>query len=203
MIPIQYTFNYRDVAATLYAALVDDAFYVAMENSVIGDATHRREAMLRYYDYAMWEGHRYGLLYIPAGQPLGASIWSSPLNGRSKQQASDEKQTFLKTHMGEASLTAYLNMTDAMTRQTTTAIPPNSWYLSIVGIAPSFQGQGIGRSLIEPILDRTDALGVSTYLETFTPRNMGFYRRLGYQEAAACKVLETPYWVMVRPPHSA
>ena len=201
--PTQYTFNFRDVAAALYAALVEDAFYIAMEKSVIGDASQRREAMLRYYDYAMQEGHRYGLLFIPGGQSCGASIWSRPVKGRMKRQMADEKQTFLKTHMGEASLAAYLGMTDAMTRQTTAAIPHNSWYLSIVGIAPSSQRQGLGRSLIEPVLERTAALGVCTYLETFTPRNMSFYRRLGYQETAVCRIMQTPYWVMVRHPHSS
>ena len=58
------------------------------------------------------------------------------------------------------------------------------WYLSIIGILPEFQNRGLGAALIEPVLEKTDALGVPTYLETFSTRNQGFYRRLGYRAAA-------------------
>ena len=76
------------------------------------------------------------------------------------------------------------------------------WYLSIVGVLPDYQGRGLGGELIRPVLAQTDAIGVATYLETFTPRNMSFYERLGYREAGSFEepTIGDRYWLMLRPP---
>jgi ribosomal protein S18 acetylase RimI-like enzyme len=59
-------------------------------------------------------------------------------------------------------------------------VAESAWYLSIVAVAPSAQGQGIGGRLIESTLAEADGSDVQCYLETFDPRNFGFYRRLGF-----------------------
>lgn len=199
---MNYTFEYSALSEALYDALTEDAFYIAMENSVSGGPARRREAMLRYYDYAMREARKYGKLHKPNGKAFGVSIWSRPINGMLSKQMAREKKAFLRDHMGDISLVKYAQITGFMAEQTATVVPPDSWYLSIVGIAPLFQGQGLGGRLIQPILDRTDELGHHTYLETFTPRNMRFYRRLGFQESGAFDepVTSARYWVMIRDP---
>lgn len=197
-----YFFKYRALSEALYDALTEDAFYLAMESSVSGRADRRREAMLRYYDYSMREARRYGTLYRPNGNAFGASLWSKPVDEELSKQMADQKKAFLRIHMGDASLAKYAQITGCMAEQTSTVVPPDSWYLSIVGIAPAFQGQGLGGTLIQPVLERTNELGCHTYLESFTPRNMAFYQRLGFQEAAVFDEPGTsaPYWVMVREP---
>jgi ribosomal protein S18 acetylase RimI-like enzyme len=197
-----YCFRYRALSEALYDALTDDAFYMAMVSSVAGGASQRREAMLRYYDYSMREARQYGQLYRPKGQAIGASIWSKPINEELAQQRANQKQAFLKAQLGEASLFEYLQIIEVMAEQTKTVVPPDSWYLSIVGIAPAFQGLGLGSTLIRPILDQVNALGCHTYLETFTPRNMAFYRRLGFQKAGVFDEPRTnaSFWVMIRKP---
>lgn len=81
-------------------------------------------------------------------------------------------------------------------------VPTGSWYLSIVGIAPQFQGQGLGRALVKPILDKADKMRIPSYAETFTPRNRNFYNRLGYQEVGSFiePVIGAEYWIMLREP---
>ena len=197
-----YRFKYRPLSEALYEALTEDAFYIAMENSVAGSPTRRKDAMLRYYDYSLREGRKYGALFAPNGQAVGASIWSKPIENRVSKQMADEKKEFLRDYMGDASLATYAQITACMGRQTATVTPADSWYLSIVGIAPAFQGRGLGATLIRPILKRTDARGCHTYLETFTPRNMRFYRRLGFEEAGGFDEPGTKarYWVMIRKP---
>jgi GNAT superfamily N-acetyltransferase len=199
---MNYDFTYRALSETLYEALVDDAFYVSMENSVAGGPDRRREAMLSYYDFSMREAGKYGHLVAPDGKVFGAAIWSTPLSGSLTRQMAGEKKAFLREQMGDASLDTYARITACMARQTGTVVPPDSWYLSIVGIAPPFQGQGLGGTLIQPTLDRTDRLGIHTYLETFTPKNMPFYERLGFRTAGGFDEPETKtrYWVMVREP---
>ena len=197
-----YPFEFRKLSEALYDALTDDAFYFAMENSVSGGPARRREAMLRYYDYSMREARKYGKLHRPNGDALGVSIWSRPVNGEMSKQIANEKKAFLREQMGDASLAKYAQITGFMAEHTATVVPPDSWYLSIVGISPPFQGQGLGGTLIQPILDRTDELGRHTYLETFTPRNMRFYRRLGFKESGAFDEPGTSarYWAMIREP---
>lgn len=197
-------FQFRALSEMLYDALAEDAFYIAMENSVPGGPVRRREAMLRYYDYSMREGRKYGVLYVPDGQAFGASIWSRPLEDALSRRMADEKKAFLKRHMGDGSLDRYEEITGCMAEQTATVLPPDCWYLSIVGIAPPFQGQGLGDTLLRPVLDRADERGVHTYLETFTPRNMRFYLRMGFRDAGAFDGSGTGarYWVMIRKPFS-
>ena len=202
---MNYTFEYRELSETLYDALIDDAFYITMEGSVTGAPVQRREAMLRYYDFSMKEARKYGQLETPNGKAFGAAIWSRPINPDLVEQMAAEKKAFLFEQMGDASLETYARITAAMAQQTGTVVPPDSWYLSILGIAPVFQGQGLGGTLVRPTLDRTDERGHHTYLETYTPRNIRFYERLGFQEAGSFHEPGTNarYWVMVREPSSA
>lgn len=199
---MNYTFNFRELAEALYDALTEDAFYLSMEQSVSGATKQRREAMFRYYDYSMQEGRKYGDLVVPNGQAFGASIWSRPVNGTLSKRMANEKKAFLRKNMGKISLARYKEITRFMTEQTASVVPPDSWYLSIVGIAPPFQGLGLGETLIRPILDRADQLGVHTYLETFTPRNIRFYERLGFKDAAGFwePTTAAEYRVMIKDP---
>jgi GNAT superfamily N-acetyltransferase len=58
------------------------------------------------------------------------------------------------------------------------------WYLALLGVEPSCQGQGIGGTLIQPILARADADGLPCYLETGTEKNVRFYRKRGFEVLA-------------------
>jgi ribosomal protein S18 acetylase RimI-like enzyme len=55
------------------------------------------------------------------------------------------------------------------------------WYLSVLGVTPLRQRSGVGRSLIEPMLERADADGVRSSLETFKPDNVPYYERFGFE----------------------
>lgn len=102
--------------------------------------------------------------------------------------------------MGTKSLHTYRAIVDSMSAMTGRVVDDSSWYLSIVGLHPSRQGRGLGRLLLAEVLREADACGVATYLETFTPRNMKFYQRIGYESRADFHepVTDARYWVMVR-----
>jgi GNAT superfamily N-acetyltransferase len=53
-------------------------------------------------------------------------------------------------------------------------------YLFLLGVDPSMQGRGVGRTLIGPILERCDRDSLPAYLETATERNIPFYQSLGF-----------------------
>ena len=60
-------------------------------------------------------------------------------------------------------------------------MPEPHWYLWLLGVAPEAQRRGIGRRLLEPILDRADREGVPCYLETQTTGNVAFYAKSGFE----------------------
>ena len=76
------------------------------------------------------------------------------------------------------------------------------WYLWVLGVDPSSQGQGIGGKLIEPVLARSDDEGVPCYLETQLERNVAFYERRGFEIVWQGEVpqRELMLWTMIREP---
>lgn len=199
---MKYHYKYRLLAETLYLALVDDAFYTTMEASVSGDPSATKEALMRYLDYSMVEGENYGELHMLKNHAQGVSIWSKTLPPEKEQDRQSKKKDFLLNQMGEKSFNIYDQITRFMSEKSANIVTDNFWYLSILGIHPDFQNQSLGPSLLKKTLDITDQKGVLTFLETFTPQNMSFYQRLGYQDVASYlePTTKARYWIMVREP---
>ncbi len=200
---MRFMFKYRNYAEAIYQSLKSDAFYMAMENSV-ENGRSSREAMLMYMEYSMTEADKYGVLNLSRGNEYGASIWSVPLNKERQALKSKGKKIFLLNYMGESSLEKYSSIVDFMATKASPYIKNEFWYLSIVGILPQFQGQGLGRGLVSDILKKADLKNIPTYLETFVPRNMSFYNRLGFKavESFHEPTTDADYWLMIREPNA-
>jgi len=54
-------------------------------------------------------------------------------------------------------------------------------YLSHIGVAPSRQRSGLGSALMRDGLERADALGVPSWLETSRAENAAYYEGFGYR----------------------
>lgn len=54
------------------------------------------------------------------------------------------------------------------------------WYLNVVATRPERQGQGLGSTVLQPVLERCDADGIPAYLESTNPRNRSLYLRSGF-----------------------
>ena len=75
------------------------------------------------------------------------------------------------------------------------------WYLALLGVDPTHQGRGLGRALLDPILDRCDENIEPAYLETQKPENLPFYSRFGFQILDEVRVPGSPpVWLMWRDP---
>lgn len=80
--------------------------------------------------------------------------------------------------------------------------PMPHWYLSVIGVDPERQGQGIAARLLQPILQRADDSALPCYLETHREANVRIYRKHGF-EVARCiepRAHEVPVWGMLRRP---
>lgn len=199
-----YTFTYRTLSEALYKSLIDDPFYHTLEKAIGGNSLEKKEMMLRYMDYSILEGEQFGQVFIPTEHQYGAAIWVGPLEEKALEQLKNDKKEFLIGHLGQNAWQCYDAIIKYMSSKSSSLIPDDAWYLSIVGLEPAHQSKGLGGGLITPVLKITDNMGIMTYLETFTPRNMKFYEKLGYATAASFKepITRSPYWIMTRQPMS-
>ncbi|HCY83512.1 MAG TPA: N-acetyltransferase [Desulfobacteraceae bacterium] len=197
-----YTFKNRPVARALYQALTEDPFYITLEQQCASKGEQAREAMFRYYDYALAEACDHGRLTLTPDERSGAAIWSCPLDGGTQTELGAKKKAFIRDCLGNGSLVAYTEIVEYMSAQSADVVGPEFWYLSILGLCPDCQGKGLGKKLLAPVLEETDNLGVPAYAESFTPKNFSFYERLGFKPA---KLVDEPvtggrYAILVRPP---
>jgi ribosomal protein S18 acetylase RimI-like enzyme len=76
-----------------------------------------------------------------------------------------------------------------------------NWYLPLIAVDPSVQGQGVGTILMLDGLARMEKDGVGGYLETQKEDNLAFYGRFGYQLRDTLHPVADgpPYYTMWRP----
>jgi GNAT superfamily N-acetyltransferase len=77
------------------------------------------------------------------------------------------------------------------------------WYLFLLGVDPSCQGQGHGRTLLKATLARIDRDGLPCYLETDEAKSVAIYQRYGFEVAEEIPIPDTTLtvWAMVRAGH--
>lgn len=195
-----YSFTNKAIASALYVALTEDPFYITLEQKAAIDPETAKKAMLKYMDYSMKEARSHGKLYLTKDLTHGACLWSKPVDKALGLQITKDKKQFLLDHLGRESLDTYCQIVDFMSEKSRQVVSDKFWYLSILGISPDHQGKGLGLELMLPVLDLTDKIGTATYLETFTPKNFGFYKRLGFFEAKTVHepVTGADYAIMIR-----
>ena len=73
-------------------------------------------------------------------------------------------------------------------------------YLWFLGVAPELHGRGAGRALLADLHADAEALGVPTFLETSSRRNVAFYEQAGYESIGEIAMPSGPtMWRMERP----
>jgi ribosomal protein S18 acetylase RimI-like enzyme len=82
--------------------------------------------------------------------------------------------------------------------------PQPHWYLSQLGVEPAIQGQGYGRRILTPTLERIDREAKAVYLETLNPKAILFYENLGFKvrEEVILPGGGPPMWAMLRDPQT-
>jgi ribosomal protein S18 acetylase RimI-like enzyme len=73
-------------------------------------------------------------------------------------------------------------------------------YLPLLGTDPAHHGQGVGSTLLGPVLRACDRLGVLAYLESSKESNIAFYQRHGFEVVEPFTIRDGPtVWPMQRP----
>lgn len=132
----------------------------------------------------------------------GAAIWIAP--GRTEMALRDgpgmvRASVRMCGWRGLATIMSVRRVLDGHLRR---YVPEPSYYLSILGVDPPRQGQGIGSALMWPILERCDRERLPASLVTNTERNLGLYERHGFRVVGETAIPKTtiPTWFMRRDP---
>jgi GNAT superfamily N-acetyltransferase len=148
-------------------------------------------------------GHLFGEVYTTPGTVEGNAVWLPP----GETELNEERMVRvgfpeMPGRMGEEAFGRFMGLMGLMDELHKKAVPPEHWYLMILGVDPPRQGQGVGGALIQPVLARADAAKVPCYLETMKTRNVPFYRKHGFDVVVED---DTPdgglhFWTMRREP---
>lgn len=188
------------VAQSLAAALVDDPFYQSITIDCGRDAALRLKCLAHYFARSIHEGHEIGHVSFAASD--GAAIWITSDDEVRLEAARVTKYSALNSLLGPKGFANYLEIVGNMERRLPLKIDAAAWYLSIVGVSPTRWGQGIGGRLLSPTLAKADALSAVCFLETFNPRSLPFYARLGFTTVDSLVEPRTgaTYQVLLREP---
>lgn len=170
--------------AALTESLIDDPFYWSITEGFGGDLVARKHALSRYFHYSLEEAERTGRCVVAEDPRLGAAAWLLPRPADVDAVESRSKSEFLGSALGSRGKENYYRIVRCMAPLATRVIPQGAWYLSIIGIVPWAQGRGLGATLLASTLSEAARANVACYLETFTPRNLKFYQRLGFRPVA-------------------
>jgi ribosomal protein S18 acetylase RimI-like enzyme len=185
-------------------ALEDDPFYRAICAPRPRDAVRRRSVLAQYFAYSIQEGKAVGRSVHLKDQACGVAVWLLPQAPEVQARTANRKRTFLESILEVKGCANYYRIVEFMRGKAAGLVKNDAWYLSIVAVDPAVQGQGLGQKLLEPTIAEADAASATCYVETFSPRNLSFYRRLGFATMArfAEPTTNSEYALMARYPRT-
>jgi ribosomal protein S18 acetylase RimI-like enzyme len=141
-----------------------------------------------------------GIVWVEedAGRIAAASLWDPP-GGVLLPQSEQERLWRLASDQFGLAIEQRLDAYDAQVHE----LGPRQlhYYLGVIASDPAARGRGHGAAVLRPGLAAADAAGMSTFLETGTESNLGFYGRFGFAVTATIDLDDgTRIWCLTRPP---
>ena len=189
-------------AASVVAALEDDPFYRSICAVYADDIGRRRAVLEQYFTYSILEGRSIGRCVHLADPARGVAVWLLPQASEVLSRSARQKRAFLEATLLPEGCANYYRILEFMSARAAKVVDGNAWYLSIIAVDPGAQGRGLGRKLLEPTIAEADGVAATCFLETFSPRSISFYERLGFITRArfAEPTTGADYALMVRDP---
>ncbi len=153
-----------------------------LQSYVFPDPVERAARSPGHFAPLLRYGLRFGEVLSTTRPSDGAAVWLGPGAWEvTPERAAAAGLDQLPTILGAAAAERFFSVLAAIDPYHHRDVPATHWYVMVVGIAPEAQGQGLGRALLQPIIDRADAAGQPCYLETTQPKNVAFYEHLGFR----------------------
>jgi GNAT superfamily N-acetyltransferase len=161
----------------------------------------------RFFTELVREGADMGEVYECAldDQPVGVAVWMPPWTGDAGEEAAaGSAQNHTKQLLGPAAARRFSDAYRHFEQVHHRLMTKPHWLLTLLGVSPCCQRQGIGGALLAPRLQRADREDIPCYLETFVPANVPFYEHHGFRviDAGVEPQSRIPFWSMAREPHA-
>jgi ribosomal protein S18 acetylase RimI-like enzyme len=154
-----------------------------LQTYVFPDENERRMRSPAHFAPLLRYGMLFGEVLTTEGKPLGAAVWLPPETWEvTPERAAAAGLDALPDVLGEEAANRFFSVLGSIEPYHHRDVPRAHWYLMVVGVSPEACGQGLGRALIEPIMNRADASRLPCYLETAQPDNVAFYEYLGFKK---------------------
>jgi GNAT superfamily N-acetyltransferase len=174
---VPLTLSQLNPAAALMAhAFFDDPFFTF----VIPDTLRRGDILNWLFEKLILYGILYGKVYTtPAIEGIALllgpkyptlALWGTLRTGLFRLPLKLSWHEFARS-------TRLAIHADQLHKKTVTG---RHWYLNELGVDPNMQGQGVGRLLLQTVLEQADRTGLVCYLDTFNEKNLNFYQRNGF-----------------------
>jgi GNAT superfamily N-acetyltransferase len=184
-----------EIGSALSHAFFDDPLF----GWVIRDEDRRQRFTLEFFTLYAKAVLRHDQTYTTAGDVVAAALWAPPGAVPISDQDAEELGQLVEEVAGPDAprFLELIKLFDAHH-------PHGSyWYLQFMGVAPGWQGQGLGSALMAPVLEWCDREGVRAYLDATSERNKRLYERHGFKaEDPFAAPGGPPLWPMWRQPAS-
>ena len=153
-----------------------------LQQYVLPDNQDRRRLSPLHFQPILEYGLQFGEVLVTDGSVKGVAVWLPPGSTEvSEDRAASAGLDRVAETIGEAAAARFFSTLEYLDPFHVSDAPEPHWYTMVVGVDPSAQGQGLGRALLQPVLDRAQASGHPCYLETAQPENVPFYQHLGFR----------------------
>ncbi len=179
------------------------AFYDDPIFSFIPESDRERENFLKWN---FKNGLRYNLaynhIYTTVGSLKGIAAWTPPGHSHLNFFQLLPAVLTLPFKVDWRRIGRLMSLFSTMNNHHKDDMPEPHWYLDMLGVAPTYQGEGIGSLLLQPVLKQADADRLPCYLITTTERGVHFYQKNGFE---VLRKVEIPkqnlnLWTMKREP---
>lgn len=147
--------------------------------------------------------HNYNTIYMTTEELKGVAIWIPP----SQFPLNDFRLLLLGAYalpfkLRLSKLFQFISLFLKLEELHKATAPQPHWYLLMLGVHPCYQSQGVGRFLIQPILEKADREGMPCYLETSTERAVRFYQQHHFEVVKTIDFSQEGFqiWTMRREP---
>jgi ribosomal protein S18 acetylase RimI-like enzyme len=176
----------REDEVDAVAAMLTRAFRSTPLIETFSPDSARREEISRWL---FTSNARYGVLYGEVwaaleddGVPHGSAIWWAPeFVQADAERAMQSGLADAARVFDSAGMARRLEVVSTLSELHHAVMPDRHWYLAFLGVDPDTQGSGVAGQVLAPMLDRLDAERLPAFLETGQPRNVGYYRRYGFE----------------------
>jgi len=129
-------------------------------------------------------GHMFGEV-LTTPESAGAAVWFPPGEWEMTEERMKEAGIFeIPSIGGDEPFERFGRVMAFLEQFHHRDVVPQHWYLAVIGVDTASQGQGIGRALMKPVIDRADSARLHCYLETANEKNLPFYQSQGFDVMA-------------------